>query len=232
MNPGIALFPQSGSDQQAFPPWSRRNRSRTVVGVVGDVKNFETIDVTEPQVYVPFVQQPRRTMTVVLAVPRGSGTYWPATARGAVAAIDPTEPIVDMASMDDRIHRVNRSLSNDFHVRRVLWRRYAAPCWSGRLRSDRNSFAQRTREIGIRMALGARRADVAGSALKQIRTFLLAGLLPGLALGAGSRPRGQSDVGRRHPYRLAVYLSMTLLLAIAALLGALVPTRRAIAIIE
>ena len=43
----------------------------TVVGVVSDVKNFETIEAAEPQLYLPFAQQPRRAMTVVL---RSSGT--------------------------------------------------------------------------------------------------------------------------------------------------------------
>ena len=174
----------------------------TVVGVVGDVKNFETIDVTEPQVYVPFVQQPRRTMTVVLRS-REDPDGLAATARGAVAAIDPTEPIVDMASMDDRIHRVTgpyQTISTFVAFFGVVTLLLAGVGVYGVIWY---SFAQRTREIGIRMALGARRADVAGLVLKQIRTFLLAGLLPGSGAGVGSRPRGQSDVGRRHPYRLA-----------------------------
>jgi putative ABC transport system permease protein len=64
----------------------------TVVGVTADVKNYETIDAAEPQVHIPFAQQPRRTMTVVVRTLGTPDSLAPA-ARAAVAAVDPAEPV-------------------------------------------------------------------------------------------------------------------------------------------
>jgi ABC-type antimicrobial peptide transport system permease subunit len=80
------------------------------------------------------------------------------------------------------------------------------------------------------MALGARPADVAGLVLKQIRTFLLGGLLPGLALAWGLAQALKAMLFGVTPTDWRLYLSMTALLALVAIAGALVPTRRAVAI--
>jgi putative ABC transport system permease protein len=193
------------------------------------VKNFETMDPPDPQVYVPFAQQPRRAMTVVV---RGAGDpeALTATVRSSVAAIDPTEPIVDMVSMNGRIRRITgpyETISTFVGFLGIVTLLLAGVGVYGVISY---SLVQRTREIGIRMALGARKADVLGLVLKQIRTFLLVGLVPGLLLawGLGSA-LGAMLVGVT-PTDWRLYLSMTTLLAIVALIAAFVPARRAVSI--
>jgi putative ABC transport system permease protein len=92
------------------------------------------------------------------------------------------------------------------------------------------AFAQRTREIGIRMALGAQRADVVRLVLEQIRTFLLGGSLPGLLLAWLLGKALQAMLVGVTPTDWRLYLSMTLLLAIVAVVAAVVPARRAISV--
>jgi putative ABC transport system permease protein len=201
----------------------------TVVGVVADVKNFETIEVAEPQLYLSFAQQPRRAMTVIVRS-TGNPDGVAAIARAAVAATDPTEPIADMASMDERIRRVTGPFQTISSFVTFFGAVTLLLAGVGVYGVIAYSFGQRTREIGIRMALGARRLDVAGLVLKQLRLFLLGGLLPGLLLAwaLGYALKGMLFGVTVIDWRL--YAAMTLLLTFVALLGTLVPTRRAIAI--
>ena len=201
----------------------------TVVGVVQDVKNFEAVDAADPQVYVPFAQQPRRAMTVVLRA-AGSDDALAATARAAVAAFDPAEPLSDVVSMEGRIHRVtgpHQTISSFVAFFGGVTLLLAGVGVYGLLSY---SFEQRTREIAIRVALGASRTDVAGLVLKQIRTFMLAGLAPGLLLAWGIGHALKAMLFGVTPTDWRLYLSMTLLLAAAALVAAFVPTRRAVSI--
>jgi len=201
----------------------------TVVGVVGNVKNFETVAMPDPQAYVPFAQQPRRSMTIVMRA-SGDPDALVTTARGAVAAVDPAEPVGDMASMDQRIHRVTGPFQTISQFVTFFGFVTLLLAGVGVYGVISYSFAQRTREIGIRMALGARRADVAGLVLKQIRMFLLAGLLPGLLLAWMLGHALKAALFGVTPTDWRLYLAMTLLLAIVALLGAFVPARRAVSI--
>jgi putative ABC transport system permease protein len=89
------------------------------------------------------------------------------------------------------------------------------------------TFAQRTREIGIRMALGASRTDVARLVLRQIRTFLAIGVAPGLLIAWILGNAMNAMLVGVTPADWRLYLAMTLLLGAVALLAGLVPARRA-----
>jgi ABC-type antimicrobial peptide transport system permease subunit len=92
------------------------------------------------------------------------------------------------------------------------------------------TFAQRTREIGIRMALGARPVDVAALVMKQLRLFLLAAMLPGVALAWALGHALQAMLVGVTPTETWIYVTMSILLAAVAVLAALVPARRATAV--
>lgn len=198
----------------------------TVVGVTADVKNYETIDSAEPQVHIPFAQQPRRTMTVVVRTLGGPDNLAPAV-RAAVAAVDPAEPVAAIAAMDELIKRVTGPYETIGTFVTVLGAVTLLLAGVGVYGVVSYTFAQRTREIGIRMALGASRLDVAVLVLKQIRLLLGAAFAPGLALAFALGHTLKAVLFGVTPTDFRLYGAMALLLTTVAVLAAFVPARRA-----
>ena len=168
-------------------------------------------------------------MTVIVRA-TGDAESLIATSRDVVATLDSAEPIARVFAMDALIGHVTTPFQTmstfvsffgavtlllaGVGVYGVVW----------------YNFSQRTREIGLRMALGASRADVAALVLAQIRAFLLLGFVPGLGLAwvLGTAMKGMLVGVTPMDWRL--YVGMSLLLAMVALLAALVPARRATAV--
>jgi putative ABC transport system permease protein len=198
----------------------------TVVGIAADVKNYEVTDPAQPHVYIPFAQQPRRTMTVVVRTVGAPDSFAPA-ARAAVAAVDPAEPVSAIATMDELIRRVTGPYQTIGTFVTVLGIITLLLAGVGVYGVVSYTFAQRTREIGIRMALGATRVDIAILVLSQIRLLLGAAFVPGLALAFALGHTLKAILFGVTPTDLRLYGAMALLLAVVALLAASVPARRA-----
>jgi putative ABC transport system permease protein len=197
----------------------------TVVGIVGDVKNYETVDAPEPQAYVPSAQRPSRHMTVVVRS-TGAPMLLAGTVRSAVAGLDPAEPISELFTMEGLIRRVTGPFQTISTFVTFLGAVTLLLAGVGVYGVISYTFAQRTREIGIRMALGASRAAVAGLVLKQTRTFMIAGVLPGLVLAWGLGHALKAMLVGVTPADWRLYAGMTLLLTVVALLAAVAPARR------
>jgi predicted permease len=201
----------------------------SIVGVVADVKTFEPTDPREPQVYVPHAQSPGRYMTVVIRS-AGDPLLLSSSVRAAIATLDPAEPIQDLTTMDRRIKRV----TGPYQVVSEFVTFFGAVtlllAGVGVYGVVSYSFAQRTREIGIRMALGARRADVAALVMRQIRAFLLGGLVPGFLLAWVLANTMEAILFGVTPWDAPLYVGMPLLLTLVSVLAALLPAKRATAI--
>jgi ABC-type antimicrobial peptide transport system permease subunit len=148
------------------------------------------------------------------------------TILSSVARLDPAEPISELLTMEGRIRRV----TGPFQVMSAFVTFFGAVtlllAGVGVYGVISYTFAQRTREIGIRMALGASRAAVAGLVLKQIRTFLVGGVLPGLVLAWGLGHALKAMLVGVTPTDWRLYAGMTLVLTVVALLAAVAPARR------
>ena len=201
----------------------------TIVGIVGDVKNFEPTDQPEPQVYVSIAQRPRRFMTVIVRT-GGDADALSATVRAAVSALDPAEPISRMFTMERMVTFVTgpyQTISTFVTFFGALTLLLSAVGVYGVIAY---TFAQRTREIGIRMALGARRLDVAGLVMRQLRMFLVAALVPGIVLAWVLGHALEAMLVGVTPTEASIYIAMSLLLAAVAAMAALVPAHRATAV--
>jgi predicted permease len=206
------------------------NPTFTIVGVVGDVHHRSLVRAVAPEVFVSVYQQPfraRNTMFVVVRPANPSQQAMVAAAvRDAVRALDPDVPM-ELSSLEAFIRA---SVASRRFLLTVLGAFAAIALLlaaTGIYSVLSQSVAQRTQEIGIRMALGAdaRRvvALMLSGAMRPVAAGILAGALAALA-GAGVLQSFLFGVGPLDPIAFAAAAA---LLAAVALLAAYVPARRA-----
>ncbi|HEY7028628.1 MAG TPA: ABC transporter permease [Gemmatimonadales bacterium] len=197
-----------------------------VVGVVGDLHPTALDDVILPMVYYPLSQEPSRSRTLVIRH-AGDVTGLATQLRATVHQIDPDVPLTDVATMFTRLsqsmsdRRYPMLLLAGFAILAVI---LAAVGTYGVL-----SYAvgQRTREIGVRMALGARAQDVLGMVLGGGMRLALIGVVIG-AVGAvfAARALGHLLYGTT-PTDPVTFAAVAALLIVIAAAASYLPARRA-----
>ncbi len=202
-------------------PW------RTIVGVVGDVRHLDVALGATPQMYLPQSQRVDSYLTLVVRTTHADPTALAEPIRNAVRALDPSVPIYDLASLPAL---VERSAASRRFVMRLLGG-FAATALLlaaiGLYGVIAQSVAQRTREIGIRMALGASPRSVVLLVLSGGAAIVGLGLAAGIAgaLGAGRFLSAVLyEVRPTDPVSLA---GAAVLLAAVALAAHWLPARRA-----
>src|SRR5215475_6990965 len=200
----------------------------TIAGVVADVK-FSSLEAeSPPTIYMPVFQAPRiRRDAVFIARTAADPSSLAAAMRREIAAIDADLPVYDVRTM-------NRVIAESVAQRRFTMAllgifAFAALGLAALGLYGVLSYAvtQRTREIGIRMALGGRRLDalklVVGQGMKMTMIGALAGLIASLALTRLMKGL-LYGVSARDPITFA---AVALLLTMVALLACWIPARRA-----
>lgn len=199
---------------------------REIVGVVGDVTQESLRTPTPPQVYEPFVQKPATAMKVLLRTARDP-LQFANTVRQEVRAIDSAQPVSQARLMEDI---VARSLTRDrFSVYilgafAVLALILAAVGLYGLVAYF---VAQRTNEIGVRIALGADARGIQRLVVVQSLRVVLVGVALGLigaVLLSGILQSLLYEVKPRDPVTLA---GVAILLFVVAFAAAVIPARRA-----
>ncbi len=198
----------------------------TIVGVVGDVQPFRAGDPIEPEIYWPFKQRPRyATYLLIRTASDPTATIRPAEQR--LRALDPDMEISTFRTMGELVGRqlvrprFNMLLIGVFASVALL---LAAIGIFGVISY---SVAQRTREIGVRVALGAADGDIFRSVVGRGMTLTLTGVALGLVGAFGvTRVLSSLLVGVR-PTDPLTFVSIAILLMLVALLACYVPARRA-----
>jgi putative ABC transport system permease protein len=212
--------------RDAEAPWL------TVVGVVGDVDEQALQELEWPgaDIYLDAFQLPSRVVPVYNFLIRGRGVA-PLSLVTPVArelrAIAPDLPPYDADTIEnrlDRFHAKRRYLAVLMGLFAGLALVIAAVGIYGVLSY---SVTRRTRELGIRVALGARRQDVAKLVVRQAALLTAAGLAIGLAAALGFDRLFHSLFYGLSPTDLATLVGTPLLLMLVALAAAWVPARRA-----
>lgn len=198
----------------------------TIVGVVGDVKTTALSNDTMPQFYTPVAQDPPTAMSLVIRTALDPSTV-ARSAQQIVRSIDPSLPVYDVVSMDDRIAK---SIGQPRFETTLLAFFAAAALFLaaiGIFGVVAHSTAQRTHEIGIRMALGADAARV-------VKTVMFDGLRPvifGIALGLVGA-FSLSKILRTTLFQVTTtdppsFLLAAVLLTLVAVAACLIPASRA-----
>ncbi|HTS87665.1 MAG TPA: ABC transporter permease [Gemmatimonadales bacterium] len=199
--------------------------SREVVGVVEDVRHDGLSAEPSPEVYLPYRQSPWPAMTLTIA--ENGPANLAAAARQAIAEVDPQQPVGDVRQLDDLV----AASIGEPRARAALLGLFAALAMLlatiGVYGVIATTVGQRSREIGIRIALGAASGEVRGLILREGGRLIGIGLGSGVLLAlAGSRlvRAVLFGVGSGDPL---VFVLAGLLLAASALLATWWPARRA-----
>lgn len=198
----------------------------TVVGVVGDVRDAKLDQEPKSAGYWPQFQNSAPSSTLVVRT-SGDPLELAGAVRAVVRGLDRDLPIARIRSMQDV---VAASLAQN-EVKTVLISLFAALALVlaavGIYGLVSYSVSQRTHEIGIRMALGARRGEVMRMVVRQGMGLVLLGLVVGLA---GAWFASRLLAGQLYDVKIGdplTYLFVPLVLAAVALVANLVPARRA-----
>jgi predicted permease len=210
----LRLGPDSGQ------PWM------TVVGIVRNIKHDGLDTDGIPHVYVSIYQNAGRDLGVVLRTRLPAAVLEPQIRR-EIQSIDPGLPVFHISSMHERLdfslasHRFSAELVSGFAVVGLL---LASMGIYGLLAY---MVGQRTREIGLRMALGAQRPDIVRMVASKGIILAAAGIAAGVLLSVSSASMMASLLYGVRPHDPEVFVAVPVVLFGVAVMASYLPARRA-----
>lgn len=197
-----------------------------VVGIVADTRHYGLDSEPRPEIFLPFLQNAFTGMALVVRTATDPARYGDAIRR-EVLAVDSAQPIFDLRTMDT-------VLSRSVFVPRLSMLLLAAFAGSALLMAIVGiygvisySVSQRTREFGLRMALGAQSSDTILLIVSKSMALVAAGLLIGLGGAAGVTRVLSGMLHGVSPVDPFVFSAVSIVLAGTALVACLLPARRA-----
>jgi putative ABC transport system permease protein len=246
-SPRVAIISEStariswpGQDPigKRFRPIGRANDPITVIGIASDVRLRQRLDLSDaaigispgglgPQldVYLPYAQRPNKAV-VVLTRFRGDPAIVVKETRSAVLGLDPTLPLYDIRLLEDRLAaQDNSSLALTLvTVSYAVLALFLAAL--GLFSVLAHTVSRRTRELGIRLALGATQRDLLMMVLREGMLLTTSGILGGLVAAALLTRAMSSLLFGVRPTDPIVYLSLSLFLLGVAVVACYLPARR------
>jgi len=202
-----------------------------IIGVVGNVRQLGLDEQLTPEVYVPLLQDPlsttyQRSMTIVARTKSDPGAI-AGPLRAAVASVDKSLPVYALKAMTEHLHESLARRRFNLILLTVFSGVALALAAVGIYGVISYGVTQRTHEMGIRMALGAKPRDVVQLVVRQAMVLALGGVGIGL-LAAWALTRLMKsllfNVGATDPL---TFVAIAALMSLIALLACLIPARRA-----
>ncbi len=203
-------------------------RSWTIVGVVGDVRQYPIEKNAKPQIYIPYLQSPYPIpfMSIVARCARDPIKLG-AFARDALKNIDPDQPAFDIKTLEDRVsgslnkRKINSTVVGSFAALALLL------AFIGIYGVVSFSVSRRTHEIGVRLALGADKSDVLRMILKDSMGTCIVGLLLGTAWALAATRVIATMLYGVSATDGAIFITALLFVAAVVLLASYIPARKA-----
>jgi putative ABC transport system permease protein len=199
----------------------------TIVGVVADLRYAKLDEHPAPETYVPYRQAVYvRSMDIMVRM-AGDASVQGASIRKLVAELDRTQPIYDVQTLEQALagsiapRRFNLLLLGIFAAAALVLAVVGIYGVMG------YAVTQRTHEIGVRMALGARRGEVVGMVVQQGMAIAAAGIAVGAAIALGLTRVMGSLLYEIAPTDGPTFAVVCSLLAAAAFLACCLPALRA-----
>ncbi len=197
-----------------------------IVGVVGDVKTDQLDDPAQVQTYEPFAQMPQWFVTIVVRAP-GALREMPAALRGAVYSVDKDQPVWSVRTVEERVSTSMARQRFAMFIFSVFSCVALLLATIGIYGVMAYSVEQRTWEIGIRMALGAQRANVLSLVFLQGSHLIALGLACGVAGALLLTRLISSMLFGVSPQDPLTFAAISVLLATVTAAACLVPALRA-----
>ena len=201
-----------------------------VVGVAKTVKYFWIAEPPLDYIYLPFRQQPRSSLSLIAESTAPDASTLVPILREVIRGLDPNMPVFDVRTMHDLYFQ--RAVKTPDMIVAIV----AGLGFMGLLLAAIGlygvvlySVSRRTREIGIRMAIGANQADVIVMVLRQALSLGGTGVAIGtvLSICVGRLLTTRIWLASFSHVNVVVYLAIGALLLIVTLLAAVAPARRA-----
>lgn len=203
-------------------PWGPTPTFSTVIGVVGDVRDFGLDSAPAMDIYFPSI-----TVRYVVIRTTGEPVSLAAAASRKIHAPDPDLPVSDVRTMADVMAGSARSRRRAMLLLNVFAGLALALALIGIYGLMSGFVAQRTREIGVRMALGAPSGEMLRMVLRQASLLCLYGSAIGIAISFAMRRVLAAFVFEVSPADLQTYAIATTLMVGCAVFASWVPARRA-----
>ena len=199
---------------------------RTIVGVVGNIRQESITDEVVPEMYVPFAQMRMNGMTLLVRTTSDPHTL-ARSLRSTVQAIDKNQPVYELKTLAERVDEgvaVSRSLTLLFTAFALLGLTLGAVGIYGIVSY---SVTQRTHEIGIRMALGARASNVLSLIMKNGLALVLTGIVIGVASALMLTRFLSTLLFGIQPNDSVTFVIVSAVFFVIAMVAALIPALRA-----
>ncbi len=198
----------------------------TVIGVATDSKYNQVAEDAQNFIYQPLAQNytPQATLHVRSA---GDAASLASAVRSAARELDPSLSVFNIRTLEEQVSESLQPLQMNVIILAVFGGLALLLASIGLYGVASYSVAQRTREIGVRMALGAQPSSVLGLVLGQGMVLVAAGLLIGLVAAYSTAGLMRSLVVGVSPHDPATFAVTALVLGLVALLASYIPARRA-----
>ena len=201
-------------------------RTGEIVGVVGDVKQYTLKDPPTPQIYGALAQNPF-IFTSLAVRTAGDPLTMTNPIRKAIWEVDKDQPVWSVQSFDEILAAQSRLRQTITAMLGLYAGVSLALAAIGIFGVISYMVGQRTAEIGVRMALGARPTDVARLVLRQGLLMTAIGIVGGIGASIWLSRYLRTQLYSVSPFDPGVYVAVSALLAVVAIAACLIPMRRA-----